>query len=182
MLASFDIGFANTGYVIFDNKKPIACGVIKTEKTTKKNTRVSDDHSARSIVLAKNIDDLIYNYEIEGIIGELPSGGAQNARAMAFMMSAISIISSVGALCDLPMEWATPTDVKKAVTGKRSATKEEMMLRISQKFEFKIIKKKKRIDYITPFGKFPKGQFEHIADAFGVYLALQNDNLVKMFG
>lgn len=182
MLGSFDVGFANMGWVIFDKKKPVACGVIKTEKSSKKSTRTADDHSHRSIVLAKGIDDLIYQYKLQGIIGELPSGGAQNARAMGFMMSAISIISSVGALCDLPMEWATPTDVKKAVAGKRSASKEEMMNTIAKKFNFEINQKGKRVDYITPFGTFNKGTFEHIADSFGVYLALQNDNLVKMFG
>lgn len=182
MLGSFDVGFANMGWVIFDKKKPITCGVIETEKATKKSTRVADDHSHRSIVLAKGIDDLIYEYKLEGIIGELPSGGAQNARAMGFMMSAISIISSVGTLCELPMEWCTPTDVKKATTGKRNASKEEMMSTISERFGFRVKEKGKRVDYITPFGIFNKGTFEHIADAFGVYLALQNDNLVKMFG
>ena len=182
MLISFDVGFANMGWSIFDKKKPIACGVIKTEKSSKKSTRTADDHSHRSIVLANGIDDLIHEYGIEGIIGELPSGGAQNARAMGFMMSAISIVSSVGALCNLPMEWATPTDVKKAVSGRRAVTKIEIMVTIAKKFNFKTEQKGNRIDFITPFGKFNKGTFEHIADSFGVYLALENDNLVKMFG
>lgn len=178
MLLVLDVGFANMGWLVFHEKKIVDCGVIQTEKTQKKSTRVADDHAYRSIILAQKLNGIIQKYDVQGIIGELPSGGAQSAKAMAFMSSAISVVSAVGTLCDLPMEWATPMEVKKALVGNRSASKEQMMDKATEMFGFSFNDKK----WICNDKKFGKGEFEHIADATGVYLALKNDNLVKMFG
>lgn len=178
MLLVLDIGFANMGWLVFHKKEIIDCGVVTTEKTQKKGTRVADDHAFRSIVLAKGLYDIIESNGIEGIIGELPSGGAQSAKAMGFMMSAISVVAAVGTLWNLPMEWATPTEVKKALVGHRSASKEQMMAKAGEKFGFRF----EGGHWHFKDKKFIKGQFEHIADATGVYIALKNDNLVKMFG
>jgi len=178
MLLSLDVGFANMGWAVFDSREVFACGVLKTEKAQRKGTRVADDHAYRSIVLATGLNKLIEDYHVMGIIGELPSGGAQNARAMGFMMSSISVAATVGALWNIPMEWTTPNEVKKALSGVKNASKEMMMDKAGEKFGF--IKDGKSFWFGGE--KFPKGMFEHIADACGVYLALQNDNLVKLYG
>jgi len=178
MLLSLDVGFANMGWVVFEKGEIFACNTLQTEKSQRRGTRVANDHAYRSIVLATGLNKIIDDYNIQGIIGELPSGGAQNARAMGFMMSAISIAASVGALWNIPMEWTDPNSVKKALAGVKNASKETMMEKAVKEFHFRYDGK------AFWFGdeKFPKGMFEHIADACGVYLALKNDNLVKMFG
>jgi len=180
MLLSLDVGFANMGWVLFQGGEIIDCGVIRTEKSQKKGTRVADDHAYRSTVLAINLERIIMKNAVEGIIGELPSGGAQSAKAMAFMSSATSIVAVVGTLKKLPMEWTTPNEVKKALAGVKNASKEIMMEKAKREFGFYIDGNVYRNPNVDK--KFPKGEFEHIADACGVYLALQNDNLVKMFG
>ena len=166
------------GWVVFSDGGVFSCGVLRTEKTQRKGARVADDHAHRSIVLTSGLNKIIEDYEIKGIIGELPSGGAQSAKAMGFMMSAISVAAAVGALWNIPMEWTTPNEVKKALAGVRNASKETMMEKAAKAFDFR------RDGKSFWFGdeKFPKGEFEHIADAIGAYMALSNDNLVKMFG
>jgi len=182
MILSLDVGFKNTGWVIFHNKELKGLGIIQTEKADKKGVRIADDNSDRAQLIGKELNNIINAYKVEGIIGELPSGGSQNAKASNQMGIATGVVSTVVVLKELPCEWCTPTDVKKVVTGKRSATKDEIMENISEQFNFKVIEQGNRTVFETPFGKFNKGKFEHIADAFGTYLALKNNNLVKMFG
>ena len=180
MLLSLDVGFANMGWVLFEGGEIVDCGVIRTEKTQKRGTRVADDHAYRSIVLATNLDRIISKNAVEGMIGELPSGGAQSARAMAFMNSATTLVAVVGTLKKLPMEWTTPGEVKKALGGHRNASKETMMDSASERFGFR--QDGTRFDIPRGGKSFGKGEFEHIADAIGAYVTLSNDNLVKMFG
>lgn len=43
-------------------------------------------------------------------------------------------------------------------------------------------KESERVDYHFLGDVWPKGSFEHVADSCGAYLALQDNNLVRMFG
>lgn len=169
MLLSLDVGFRNMGWVVFHGGKIFACGVIETEKARNKQTRVADDNAWRSAELAKGLQEIIQTYNVRGVIGELPSGGAQNAIAMSQMSMATAVASAVCALLDIPCEWVSPGDLKKALVGKRSASKEEIMIRVRG---------------LYPEADFPmtKGKFEHVADAVGAYHALKNGNLVRLFG
>lgn len=181
-LMSLDVGFGATGYVVWENKKPIACGVVKTEATTKKSTRTSDDNANRSMEMANAFKRIIEEYEIKGIIGELPSGGGQSARAISHMALATGIISAVAAMADVPCEWCTPIENKKVMTGKRSASKEEMMDEAIKRCGG-VARASGRATYYTltnGMPEFPGGSFEHIADAVGVYYALEHCTLVKL--
>ena len=166
MLLSLDVGFRAMGYVLIDKSEIMDLGLWTTKKTTKKTTRVSDDHAEQSKFLAICLDDYIYKKKIEGIIGELPSGGAQSAKAIKFMGSAISIVASVAALNDLPTEWCSPGDVKKSVTGRSSASKEEIMNAICKLLNWNITKTKRSIYYETSHGKFVKKDFEPFSEKF----------------
>lgn len=172
MLLSLDVGFGNTGWAVFDEGKIIACGTIITQKSKKKTVRTADDYAARAARLARELSEIIDAYDVRGIVGELPSGGAQNAKAMAQMNMATAIVSAVATLHSLPAEWTTPNEVKLAVAGYRSATKKEIKATIRKKF-------KDKGGHLFPKAE---GVFEHIADAVGAYLASQDGNLVRMFG
>ena len=86
---------------------------------------------------------------------------------------------------NIPMEWATPNDVKIALSGKRNATKEEQMENCVQLLQGTILHEGKSEYYYIPNCKgaerLRKNMFEHIADSYGAYLALRNGILVKMF-
>jgi len=168
MILSLDVGFRNTGWVVFDlDGKIVDCGVLMTEKN-KKHIRVADDYATRAAKLAIGLKNIVLKYEIKLVVGELPVGGAQSARAMIQMGMANAVVAAVCAILDIPADWATPNEVKLAVCGKRSATKDEMMEQVCK---------------LYPSYQFPKqkNQFEHIADAVGAYLALKDiSSLMKI--
>jgi Holliday junction resolvasome RuvABC endonuclease subunit len=168
-LLSLDVGFSHCGWVVFKDGEPQDCGVIKTEKSNRKSTRTSDDNAFRAAQVARQLKEIIEGYGIKGVIGELPSGGAQSANAMRHMALATGIVASVASVLELPVEWVSPGDLKKAVTGYRSASKDEVMKVVRKRFN----------GFIWPKAKT---RYEHIADAAGAYLALQDGNLVKLFG
>lgn len=193
-LLALDVGFSATGFAVISDGEPIYCGVLTTERSAKKMTRAADDFSFRSSYLAKQLVDLINEGGIYGIVGELPSVGAQNAHAMAQMAAANAIVSAVAAVANVPTEWTSPREVKLAATGFASATKRMMceaaIKRFGGRIEHKSVKCKRtkafpegvRIDqkYHILGKNWPEGLFEHIADALGAYLALENGTLARL--
>ena len=169
MLLSLDIAYKNMGWAVFNNQTLIAVGCIKTEKTTDKKVRVSADNAERIKYITGELLDVCKQWGVKGIIGEMPSG-AKGHRAAVSMAFASAIVVAVATFLDLPTEFATQQQVKKAVYGNMTATKDEMMESI--RFIFR------------DFNYFPKvkNQFEHIADACGVWIALQSTTLVKVYG
>lgn len=190
MLLSVDPGFSNFGYAIFDQTgSPVKVGVLTTEKSKRKMVRVSDDNATRMADLSVSLATLILNNKIKGILGELPHSGSQNARAMKDMTAATAIAVSVFALLRVPVEWTTPTEVKKALSGKKTASKTDMMVAASERMGWEVKTKKvnlksgkTRIDNVYfPLGKKTgANKFEHIADAIGAFCALQNGNIARM--
>ena len=180
-ILSLDVGFSSTGYVVWENKKPVVCGVIKTEATTKKTTRVSDDNANRSMELASALNEIIKKHNVKGIVGELPHGGAQSARAIAHMALATGIVSAVAAVCNVPCEWCTPVENKKTLAGSKSASKVDMMNAAIDKCNGTKRSSGRGVYYkLTEEDEFPASSFEHIADAVGAYYALENGTLVRL--
>lgn len=167
-----DIGFRNMGWVIFDLSKaphrPIACGVICTEKSDKKlKVRAADDNMRCSAELATGLVQVIKRYGVYGILGELPHGGSQNATAAKQMQAASSVVAAVAEIAGLPADFSTPEEGKLALCGKKTASKKEMIAAAKKRWENNI--------------EFPKAEkrAEHIADACACFLVLQNSNVVK---
>lgn len=192
-LLALDVGFSNTGYTVWNNGAPVAAGLLTTAKSDKKTTRVADDYSWRSAHLAGQLKDVCRLHNIAGIVGELPSGGTKSARAAVQMGMANAAVSASAELLKIPVEWCTPAAVKKAMTGKKNASKQEMMdtaiWRYGGVVDVKQVKAPKtktgfqdRTTYTFLGKKWPGGKFEHIADSIGAYRALAGGNLVRMYG
>jgi len=194
MLISLDIGFSHMGWSLFDKGGLVDVGVIESKKTEKRMIRVADDNIRRCVEIANELDKLYKKYKIQGVLGELPSG-TQNARAATHFGLVTGTVGVTAHFLGLPAEWCSQQEVKKAVTGNRFATKDEIIDTIceiigAKKTEQRVlIAKGKRKDketirktYHLLGKKFPDSKFEHIADSIGVYLALKTGNLVKMFG
>lgn len=196
MLLTCDVAFSHFGWVAIDGEKPIACGVIETEKTKRKGILVSNDYFARSTKLVSELESVISTYSVKGILAELPSGGAKSSRAAIQMNMATGLVAAVAHFMKLPSEFCTPGDVKMATVGSKSASKLEIMDFVIEYFGGKkIIKNVKcrttakcpegiRIDSTYHFlgQKFGVGKFEHIADALGVWIYLKNNgNLIRLF-
>ncbi|MFH0996412.1 MAG: crossover junction endodeoxyribonuclease RuvC [Pseudomonadota bacterium] len=194
MLIALDIAFKNIGWTLWENKHPIMAGVIQTEKTQNKQTRVCDDNAYRCSVAARTLHEIIRRHSVKAIIGESPMG-SQSAAAAKSAGLAIGLVATTACLLDLPIEFCTPDAVKKAVTGRKDASKDDIMDRVIELYggskTVKTIpvirgkragKESERVDYHFLGGVWPKRTFEHIADSYGAYLALQDNNLVRMFG
>jgi len=193
MLLCLDIGFGNMGWSVFNKGRLQACGVIKTTKTKKKMVRVADDNAVRCAYIARELSEIISTYKVKGVVGEAPSGGSQNASAAVKMALAMGTAVGVFESRNIPAEWYTPGDIKKAAVGRATGTKHEIMMVVAERLGLKVEKKKikaprsklgYRIDYrFHAVGrKWPGGTFEHIADSICAYWAANTGVLVKMFG
>ncbi|ACL06259.1 hypothetical protein Dalk_4581 [Desulfatibacillum aliphaticivorans] len=189
MILALDVGLSNTGYCVFENGKPQEWGVCTTSPVKKKTVRVADDRADRSASLARQIRAVVEKHGVTGIVGELPSGGAQSAKAMGDMTQAVGIVAATAALLGIPAEWCTPTDVKKAATGKASASKEEIADAMAKKYGLeKVVKHTKeskktgKRSRLLTYGGIAFGNFEHIADAMAAYNALAGGILVTLAG
>jgi len=162
-----DPGFAATGYLVVGRNDFLqAHGVVKTEKSNRKlKIRAAEDDARRSAELARQLADLIVRHHCRGIVTELPHGGAQSARAMAHMARCAAIVVTVAELIALPIEYYAPEEVKRALTGRKRASKEEMIVAAAQ--------------HLPVLSELPKSKAEHIADAVGVWQAAKHGNLFR---
>jgi Holliday junction resolvasome RuvABC endonuclease subunit len=192
MILSVDPGFSNYGYAVWNEYGEIVkVGVLTTEKTKVKINRISDDTAFRIASLTTQLNDVIRTHSINGVIGEMPSGGGKSSAAVKNMALALAITVAVITLNRIPIEWCSALEVKIAMTGKKQATKLDMMLATCMVFpswklttKTKTFKNKKdRVDNIYwPLGKeMGANKFEHVADAIGVAYALKNSNIIKMY-
>jgi len=169
-LLSLDISFTNTGWTVFEKGTIIACGNIVTEKSKHKTLRVSSDDNMRTASFARQLHDIILEYDVVGVVGEMPTGGSKSSKAAKCMAKASAIVVTVCELMLVPTEWTDPKSVKIALTGKETATKLQMMAAARKKY-------KGKGDHLFPKAK---KYFEHIADSIGVYEASKTGLLVKL--
>lgn len=163
MILSLDIGLASTGWSLFTEEGVLTkVGCIKTKKGAGK-VKVSEDTARRFMELAKELATIVLDNEVGVVVAELPHGGAKSAAAMKSMVGSSAVTASVIALMDVEFIWATPAQVKKAVSGRRDSSKDEIMDVVT-----------KRYPDFTGFPKY-KNQLEHICDSVGVFWALEKD-------
>lgn len=193
MLLACDPGFNNYGCSILDQYGTVIdAGTIQTSKAKKKLLRTSDDDVQRITYITERLSDIINHYDIKGVLAELPPSGGQNSAAVKGLAMAVALSTALFTACNLPVEWATPEEVKRAMTGKKNASKEDMMLAACKLHAWDITekpiyskktKKVQRVDKIYhPLGKtMGKNRFEHIADSLGAFEALKHTNTARMF-
>jgi Holliday junction resolvasome RuvABC endonuclease subunit len=177
-LFCIDAGFVSTGLSIFlvENGKLIFnnCLTIQTKKSEKKKSvRVADDDSERIKNIIIGINEFIDPYLNHSLMAavELPTGGAQGARANRTMGMITGSIVTYLEIMGWPTEYVSPNDVKIAVTGSRKASKDEIMEKIKKEFI--------NFEYLFPK---TKSKFEHIADSIGCAVHIKrHSEMFKMF-
>lgn len=193
MLLAIDIGFSNYGCTVLDfTGMPIKVGTMHTQKTKQKLLRVADDDTQRITQLSSGLSRVISENGIKGVFAELPPSASQSAVAAKALGMAVALTVATLSVHKIPVEWATPNEVKKALTGKANASKEEIMAAVCKKYNWAITEKSKRskktgqtIRYdktYHPLGQaMGKNDFEHIADSLCAFEALKHTNLARMF-
>lgn len=192
MILCLDPGFSNFGCsVINQHGRVVDLGTIQTQKTKNKLLRVADDDVQRITHIASKLTELVNKYNIQGVLAELPPSNSQSAAGAKGLGMAVALTTTLFTALNIPVEWATPTEVKRAMTGKENASKTEMMMTACKKHGWttsqkRVLSKKTgkllRTDMVYyPIGKeMGKNQFEHIADSLGAYEALKYSNTARM--
>lgn len=176
-----DIGFRNTGVVVFEHKGDVATKikfveafVITTTKTAKVPVVESDVLS--TLKIAGELNNVIKHYSSGGknivvLSVELPHGGGKSSRALRTMSMCSSIIPVIVNTINAHVEkinvfglYVTPSDVKFVYSGRRVKVSKEQVIAVACALLDKYNVKYKR-----------EKDFEHIADAMGALLyAIKN--------
>jgi crossover junction endodeoxyribonuclease RuvC len=170
-ILGIDPGFSSLGWAIVEQDKlgllAKFCGVIHTEKTSKKvQLRSSEDNIRRAQQIYEELNLLFQAYEINLICTETMSW-PRNAGVVAKMGIVWGVIASVAQLHRVPMIQASPMEIKRAVTGNGKAGKDHMIATIRYKF--------------PELNMPPQATLqEHAADAVGAVIACQTSQLFKV--
>lgn len=175
---ALDVSLQHTGVALVEGHPPeiIEAYCIVTKKEAKKRKiYVTDDQVRRIRQITKRLDETIWRYRPALIVAELPTGGAQSASAAAGMGIAKAVVATVAQMSRLPLLVISPTDVKLAATGKKTASKAEVQAAIVRRWPGlgeRFASKRSATGYT--------GQFEHIADALGALIAAEDHELMRM--
>jgi len=163
-----DPSFTAWGWAVLDGRGEIkAIGCIKTAPEHKKTRiRVSDDRTRRTIEIVQELLRVIAKYKINYIVSESPHG-SQNASAAVMIGIVAGILATVGECLQIPVEYYSEQDSKKAVLGRKAATKEAMIEAIDRVYNVAW----QRVKYFD----------EAVADALAVhYVASRQSQMLKM--
>ena len=160
-IVSIDPGLRNTALVYSELTdgvvKVIDSVTIETEKSKQKQVRASSDLIHRCDVLHRYVNKFLEKHSPEIIFVETPSG-SQSASGMKNYGVSCYLIAT---LTPRAIE-VTPTEVKKATVGTKTASKHEM---IAWAFE-----KHPEAPW-TLRNEFPLAKQEHMADAIAIIYA-----------
>ena len=188
MLASLDVGFSHIGVALWHEQIIVDVARFEFPKTKKKQVRSSSDRVDRAQRWTKVMYDYLWDNEVQGVIGELPSGGGKSMHATSEMNCATVLSGSLCTLMELPCEWCAPNDVKKTMCNKLNATKQEIINAVVEWLhpiiEVEELTKSTRYNVNTQRGlvTFPKTKFDDVADALAVYKVMETSNMVRMYG
>ena len=125
--------------------------------------------------MIKELQDLDEEYVFDLVVAELPTGGAQNANAAESMAIAKTVVACLSTLWDIPLLSVTPSDVKIAGAGKKNASKTEVSNGVAELYP-----QLRRVYGSARAKSGWNGKFEHVADSIAAFLAVQDDNIIKV--
>jgi len=126
-IVCIDIGFRHTGIAFVEGGGMglhATGAVISSDRATVTGVRKADIDFAQARYLSAEINDWLETqcperFKIRGVLVEMPSAGAQGARANRCMGLATGIIAALVERWHLPVEPYLPSDCTGAVLGKK---------------------------------------------------------------
>lgn len=155
VILACDPSFTAWGYAVVWDEKVLSTGCIKTSPEAKKRRiREGDDRVRRTQEIVLELLKVIKESKVNLILSELPHG-SQNAKAAVMIGIVVGIIQALSDALEIPVEWYSENDAKKAVLGRITASKAEMIEAIDDIYELPW----QDIKYID----------EAVADAMAIY-------------
>lgn len=114
------------GWAIVDAEKNlIDSGCIKTEPNHKKQRiRKGDDSVRRIVEIGTLLNEKIKQHNVRYMVSELPHG-SQSAVAAIMIGAVTGLLVGLATPAQIPIDWFSEADAKKALLQKTSATKQE---------------------------------------------------------
>lgn len=170
-IIAVDVGFVATGIVVIDladQGKMIYHGCLVTKPTTdKKSLYVAHDDARRMQELATGLQEVSVEFDTKRMVVELPHGGSKSARGCRCMALATGAIAATVAMLDLVVEYYTPDQTRKAATGRRMASKDEVVAAMGA-------------IYPQILDISPAQAREAVADAAATFEAAKAGNLIRL--
>jgi Holliday junction resolvasome RuvABC endonuclease subunit len=143
------------GWAVIQNHTRIDSGCIKTKTEAKKRRiRQTDDFSRRVNEIATALLKIIEEHKIEFILTEIPHG-SQTYKGALMIGMVIGVIQTTSVWSGIPVEEYSEGDAKKALLGRISASKAEVIAAVEETFEVRLMG--------------PKYVREAVADALAIY-------------
>ena len=166
---AYDPSLTGWGWVVVKvDGTVLACGCIKTESQNKvRRIRKGDDDVRRIAEINNILLRRIRHHRVTYLLSELPHGSQSSAAAK--MVGITAALGQTQAQClDIPIEWYSEGDSKKALLGKATGTKQETIDAIDELYDF-------------PWPKH-KYQKEAAADAMSIFhTALQQSTFLQFY-
>src|SRR5690606_6833193 len=169
-----DPGFASVGLCAAligpDRILVVSVAVVRTEPSGKKrHIRAADDNLERARAIAKEIARWVDDWNPVAICAESMSF-PRSASSAAKIAMCWGTIASIAEAHRLPVLQATPQEIKLAVAGCKTASKEEVQAAVE--------------GHLSPFAakcieEIPRSQREHVYDASAAVLACEDSEVIR---
>lgn len=156
MILTLDPSLRAFGWAIVSANKIIACGCIKTAKSSK---RVTDSDTDRLEFISKELADQILKYNPTKIVFE-HAAGSKSSRANQALAFVKGLVIGLAVAYNIPFQTVTAKEVKKGLTSNRNAEKDELQKIVIEKYP----------DFNEKTLKFSKEKKFAVSDAIAVYL------------
>ena len=155
-----DVGFANTGWALWNGHRFIDAGCIVTSKSEDKIS-VMQDNMIRCRLLFRRLATIMERSKATRIIAEYPFGGSRNMKAATAMSMASAIVTCLVEHSGVELIPITPNQVKRVVNPKARAavSKEQVIAYVIRRYG----------EDLLP----PNAVREHIADAMACMAVYQ---------
>lgn len=171
IVVGVDPGFAALGLAAVDItpgvERIIEASVIRTEKSHRKlDVRASDDNVRRATELSAGMCVFCSRFRPIALACEAQSW-PRNAGSSAKVGIAWGVVAAVGYRFGIPIVQVSPQQLKHAVVGKKTASKDEVIEAIERRFP--------AVSWPTP-----TSIIEHAADAVAAVIACSDSQAIRM--
>lgn len=175
LVLGVDPGIATFGWALVElsrrGEKLVEVGVVTTKPSDKRRrVRQSDDLARRAAELGAAVDALLARHSPRAVCAEAMSWPRNAGSAAKIGVGYGVLVAQVMVGRGLPLVQASPQEVRKALCGKASASKDEMRERVRDRLG------------CAAFDRAPilASLFEHAHDAAAVVVACLDSDVLRM--